>query len=126
MLKKFIFQSKKIYPSIILDKEKGIFEISGRSLPEDADNFYTEIIEWIQEYIKEPNENTEFVFKLDYYNSSTARKISDILVLLEKILESEKKIQIHWYYQEGDEVMKESGEDFELIMNIPFEFKEIP
>lgn len=125
MLEKFIFNSKKIYPSIILDKEKGIFEISGRSLPEDADNFYNEIIEWIQKYVEEPNDKTEFVFKLDYYNSSTARKISDILILLEKILKTNKEIKIYWYFQEGDEVMKESGEDFELIMEIPFEFIEM-
>lgn len=34
-------------PTILLDKKNGIFEISGRSLPEDSAEFYTPVIEWI-------------------------------------------------------------------------------
>ena len=125
MLEKYIFNSKKIYPTIHLDKQKNFFKISGRSLPEDADTFYNKIIAWVQEYIKEPNPKTEFIFQLDYYNSSTARKLSDILIVLEQINLQGKEIKILWYYNEDDDVMKENGEDFNLIINIPFEFKTI-
>ena len=106
-----------------MDKEEGIFEISGRSLPEDADSFYNDIINWIEKYTEDPNDETLFVFKLDYYNSSTARKISDIFILLERINSRGNKIKVKWYYQEDDDVMKENGEDFQLLIKIPFEFE---
>ena len=32
-------------PSVVLDKDKGHFEISGRSLPEDVNMFYEPILE---------------------------------------------------------------------------------
>ena len=42
-------------PKIILDKKNGIFEISGRSLPEDSAEFYRPVLEWIEKYSSDPN-----------------------------------------------------------------------
>ena len=52
-------------PSIILDKKNGIFEISGRSLPEDSAEFYKPVIEWIKAYSSDSNPGTDFTFKLE-------------------------------------------------------------
>lgn len=125
MLESINIRARNIYPSVRLDKEKSIFELSGRSLPEDVDVFYIPVIEWIQKYIEMPNDYTEFVFKFDYYNSSTARKIIDILLILEQIKKKfpEKDVKIIWYYDEGDEVMKDNGEDFQNVIKIPFELR---
>jgi hypothetical protein len=121
MLQSIYIRSKNIYPKVILDKEKGIFELSGRSLPEDVDTFYIPITEWIQKYIENPNTVTDFVFRFDYYNSSTARKIIDILILLEQIhKDNQSQVRIIWYYDEGDEVMRDNGEDFQNVIKIPF------
>ena len=51
-------------PKIMLDKGNGIFEISGRSLPEDTAEFYQPILEWLEVYAQNHNDKTEFVFKL--------------------------------------------------------------
>ena len=40
-------------PAIILDKENGIFEISGRSLPEDVTTFFEPVLNWLDEYQEE-------------------------------------------------------------------------
>ena len=37
-------------PKIILDKTNKIFEISGRSLPEDSAEFYQPVLDWLGEY----------------------------------------------------------------------------
>ena len=52
-------------PKIMLDKKNGIFEISGRSLPEDSAEFYRPVLEWLEKYAADTNPSTEFVFKLD-------------------------------------------------------------
>lgn len=122
MLQSLYISDREIYPSVSLDKEKGIFNISGRSLPEDVDTYFIPILEWLQNYQEQPNEYTEFHFKFDYYNSSTVRKIVDILVILETISEQEgKSTKVVWHYEEGDDVMCENGEDFKNVISIPFE-----
>ncbi len=48
-------------PNVILDAANGIFEISGRSLPEDVAAFYEPIIDWLDEYAESPNEKTIYL-----------------------------------------------------------------
>ncbi|HAI74870.1 MAG TPA: nuclear pore complex subunit, partial [Microscillaceae bacterium] len=72
-------------PKIILDRNNGIFEISGRSLPEDSAEFYQPILDWLQEYAKGPNPDTTFIFKLEYFNTASSKLILDILSKLEQV-----------------------------------------
>lgn len=106
-------------PKIMLDKKNGIFEISGRSLPEDSAEFYRPVLEWIGNYGKEPNGSTEFVFKLEYFNTASSKLILDVLSALEDI----KGMKILWYFHEDDEDMEEAGQEFSELVEIPFEFR---
>ena len=106
-------------PKIILDKGNGIFEISGRSLPEDSAEFYQPVLDWIDTYKEEPNPKTEFMFKLEYFNTASSKLILDVLSNLEDI----DGMTIVWYYHEDDEDMQEAGEEFSELVEIPFEFK---
>ena len=113
------FEGSDDTPAITLDKPNGIFEISGRSLPEDSAVFYEPVLKWIELYKKEPNANTDFAFKLDYCNTASSKFIQDILAALEPI----KGIKILWCYQEDDEDMESTGREFSELVEIPFEFK---
>ena len=106
-------------PKIMLDKGNGIFEISGRSLPEDSAEFYRPILDWIEQYGESPNATTEFVFKLEYFNTASSKLILDVLSALEDI----KGMKIIWYFHEDDEDMEEAGQEFSELVEIPFEFK---
>jgi hypothetical protein len=106
-------------PRIYLNKEKGIFEISGRSLPEDSADFYNPILEWVSEYRKTPNANTELVLKLEYLNTASSKFIQDILATFEGV----DQARIVWYYMEDDESMEEIGRELAEIVEVPFEFR---
>ena len=106
-------------PKIILDKKNGIFEISGRSLPEDSAEFYRPVLEWIEQYGEQPNTSTDFAFKLEYFNTASSKLILDVLSALEDI----KGMKILWYFHEDDEDMEEAGQEFSELVEIPFEFK---
>jgi hypothetical protein len=123
MLKKFILQPEEDLPGVILDPENDEFMIYGRVLPEDGNKFFEPILDWVQNYVDKPNENTEFHFRLDYYNSSTARMLTRLIVELEEIQEKGAKVKVVWEYYEEDEIMKERGEELKSISYLPFELK---
>jgi hypothetical protein len=109
-------------PTIILDKDKAIFEISGQSLPEEAISFYTPVIDWFEEYIKDPLPVTVFELRLDYCNSSSTKAIADVLEVLEEHYKKGGKVEVKWYYMEDDDDMLDVGKEFQEIIKVPFTF----
>jgi hypothetical protein len=108
-------------PTVILDAENEVFEISGRSLPEDVTAFYEPIIRWLEDYSSSPNPKTIFTFKLVYFNTASSKLLLDILMKLEQMHEDGKDMLIRWYYPEDDEDMQEAGEEYADIVDVPFE-----
>jgi hypothetical protein len=106
-------------PKVILDQSNNVFEITGRSIPEDATEFYSPVIKWIEDYSKSPNKNTCFVFKLDYINTSSSRVIQNILLSLKKI----GGIKIEWLYKEDDQDLQDAGSDFAELIQFPIDIK---
>jgi len=113
-------QGKEDTPKIIFDKSLPLFEISGRSLPEDAAGFFKPVLSWLEAYKSSPNPNTIFSIKLEYFNTASSKLILDILSKIESV----PGAKVVWYYFSDDEDMKEAGEEFAELVEIPFEFKE--
>ncbi|OQY04312.1 MAG: hypothetical protein B6I20_03320 [Bacteroidetes bacterium 4572_117] len=111
-------------PYICFDPHNNKFEISGKSLPEDADEFYKPLIKWLENYKKNPNKETNFNIKLDYYNTSSARYINTIIKVLAN-LSLTHKVKIFWYYREIDEDMQLMGEGYSESTGVDFELVEI-
>ena len=112
-------------PSIKLNPENGVIEIKGRSIPENSIEFYRPIVEWLDEYAKNPNKKTTVNVQLEYFNTSSSKCILDIFKKLESLKKARNEVIINWYYEEDDEDMLESGEDYESIIRVPFKMIEI-
>jgi len=112
-------------PSVKLDPETGVIEIKGRSIPENSIEFYRPIVEWLDEYAKNPNKRTTVNVQLEYFNTSSSKCILDIFKKLESLKKARNEVMINWYYEEDDEDMLESGEDYESIIRVPFKMIEI-
>ena len=106
-------------PKVTFNAGEGIFELSGRSLPEDSIEFFAPILNWIKEYAKSPNPTTVVVYKLEYFNTASSKLILDMLQTLKTI----PGIKIVWYYYEDDEEISDAGREFAEQIDIPFEFK---
>jgi len=126
MLEPIILEKTKNSPEIILDKENKTFKIAGRSIVEDPQEFYAPIYNWLEEYVKSPLPHTDFIFDLEYFNSSSARQIMEIIMLLENIKKEGKGVKVSWLYEEGDEMSKERGDEIKLVSKLDFEIKEYP
>ena len=109
-------------PEILLDKNNNIIRFAGKSMPEDPGKVFTPVMNWVSEYVKSPNPSTIIEFKMDYYNSSTARFFVEMLELFEDIQSKGMDVKILWYYHADDVVIQERGEDLEAVISLPFEF----
>ena len=46
-------------PAVKFDAEAGILEIKGRSIPENAIEFYRPLVDWLEAYAKNPFKRTQ-------------------------------------------------------------------
>ncbi len=119
-------------PRIFFDPVNSIFEMQGNSRPENVRDFYFPIIYKVRKYfekiiskkqVEKFNENYfKFNFKLDYFNSSSAKFIADLLLLIKDFNDEGLNMKIYWYFIDGDEDMKEVGEDFSDMISFPFNY----
>lgn len=86
---------------------------------EEADKFYKPLQEWLLEYRKNPNANTELMIRLEYLNTETSRQFLDLFKILEGIPNS----KIVWQFSDEDEDMEEMGQELAELVKVPFEFR---
>lgn len=121
-MKAIYIQATQDTPQVTLDVQKGIFEIKGNSYPENSAQFYNPIVEWLQELLANGyNNKLVFDFNFDYFNTSSAKFILEILRILEEFHEKNIETLVRWHYFEDDIDILESGEDYQGIVSIPFE-----
>jgi len=111
-------------PFVHFDKENNIFIMEGKTLPENVNGFYESIKDWLNEYIKDPNEETVLQMKLEYINTASSKALFSIFIKLEKLIEKGKKAKIVWHYADDDEDMLDVGEEYSEVIKVPFEFVE--
>jgi hypothetical protein len=118
-------------PEIHFDLEQNQFLVKGCSRPEDVRDFYIPVLTWLDELkqLLTPEQKAQFAdspmlfkFKFDYFNSSSAKFILDILVIINNIHLSGVNMRIDWYYDENDDDMKEVGEELSEVVDFPFEY----
>ncbi|MBL4658319.1 MAG: DUF1987 domain-containing protein [Flavobacteriales bacterium] len=115
-----------------LDPTNNCFQIWGVSRPEDARLFFHPILEWLDEYhtlrywrdnkFNKNSAEVVFEFKLEYINSTSAKFILDILIKIESFQVDNIAFKVQWFYNELDRDVKESGEAFEKMCKLPFEY----
>jgi hypothetical protein len=112
-------------PSVKFDSDEGIFEIKGRSIPENSVEFYKPLVDWLDIYKESPLVKTVVNIRLEYFNTSSSKCILDVFKKLEAIHRTKNEVEVNWYYEEDDEDMLEAGEDYESIIRVPFKMIEI-
>lgn len=115
----------KATPGVAFDAATRTLEFTGESYPEDSIPFYKDIQRRLETYLQENHEPLTVNFKLHYFNTSSSKCLFDILESMEKSHAQYKNIKINWYYEEGDEDIFESGEDFSLDIKLPFELVQV-
>jgi len=104
-------------PVVLFNSELNTMELSGKSYPDNVFSFYEPVLDWLKTYASNPGSDTHFIFKLDYFNTASAKILYDIFTILDSIQKKGNEVNILWHYKNGDDDMKEAGEGYERIIN---------
>jgi hypothetical protein len=112
-------------PKVQLLSKSGALKVEGRSIPENPSVFFEPIIDWLNEYFKNPVPSTVIDFKLDYINSGSSKSLLSILKLLKTYYDRGIRITINWHFEEDDESIRDLGKHYKSLLNMPFNLVEI-
>ncbi|HMN05997.1 MAG TPA: DUF1987 domain-containing protein [Flavobacteriales bacterium] len=112
-------------PEVELDLDSGTIEIVGRSLPANSESFYERVYRWIDEYLKQPREQTTVNMRLDYMDTSSSKHFYNIFQRLSSVNAQGGRVLVNWHYEIGDEEMAETGKDYQSLFSLDFNLIEV-
>ena len=112
-----------VSPEVVFNPGEKKFSISGWSRPESPSKFYAPVIEWISNHGANHLNNASVDFKIEYFNTPSARVLREVLDQLEKLYQNGSRITVRWYYDDASS--KEEFEyEFAQGLTIPINFIE--
>ena len=79
-------------PTVKFDKSEGVFEIKGRSIPENSVEFYKPLVDWLDNYKESPLDKTVVNIRLEYFNTSSSKCILDVFKNLKPFISQTMKL----------------------------------
>ncbi|MBA2612026.1 MAG: DUF1987 domain-containing protein [Bacteroidetes bacterium] len=98
--------------------------ISGKSIPEDSNNYYKPLFVWLEEFRKTSPPAVNLTLKLEYMNTSSVRIILKFLQNLVAMSKENVKLKITWVYDFDDDDICEQGEIIQESIKYPIEMVE--
>ena len=110
-------------PWIIL--EEGRIFIMGRSIPENSNDFYRPVREWISKHVRNYAGKLKIDLGFEYINTSSIKCVFNILKDLSEMRDINKNASVTWYFEQGDENMSELGFMLRSLVDCPFLVSEV-
>ena len=110
-------------PHIMLDPINNTFLIEGKSFPEDSKEFYRPIIEWLEEYKSTKPSSININVNLFYLSSSSVISIKQVLLKVVDLQNLGAKVVVVWSYDGDDDDIKKTGEDYQKLLKLDFQYK---
>ncbi|MGE0088977.1 MAG: DUF1987 domain-containing protein [Bacteroidales bacterium] len=123
-MKELILEKTVKTPYVHCDAKSGIIKINGRSIPENPEEFYTQIFSWLKDYYVNPQPETSVQVQLEYINSGSSKFILELFYIVQDFYKTGANSKINWYYEEDDEAVLELGKHYQSILTIPFKLIE--
>ena len=122
-----IEEKREVYiePAVDFNAQTGRCIIKGESFLEETSKFYSPLLQWLTDYLKQA-EKIEFILQLKYFNTSTSKWILNMLGVLKRFEEKGGKVKVVWYYFKDDADMRDDIKDYIYGSNlkidmVPFE-----
>ncbi len=110
--------------SLEVECSPGYFKLSGNSILSDPRKFFQPIVEWVEDYIKNPMDKTTVDLKLEYVDTASVQSVFDIMRLFKPLQDRDKEVAVNFYFGFDDPELLELGEIMEGRLGIKFNFIE--
>ena len=101
----------------------GELNFSGRSFPEDSQEFFAPVINWLNEYKSNPRTKTVANFDISYFNSTSSLHLLRLLQTLDGIHKAGNDVLVIWSHAKNDELMADRAAEMHSMVELPFEIK---
>lgn len=118
----FFIEPTKTTPYVLIDSRKGVLEMKGRSSPKASVEFFYPIMVNMERTFNEKGCSITANFAFEYFNTSSSKCLFDILKKLAQLKASGCDVVVNWFYDEDDSDMLETGEDYEDVLGLDFNF----
>jgi hypothetical protein len=125
-MKGYFIKSTKVTPSVYFNPAKGLLDMRGKSSPENPLTFYNHLYSSLDRFGETEHSILSLNVAFEYFNTSSSKCIYGMFKKLECLRKAGKKVNINWYYEDGDEDMMEAGEDLSFMFKFEFNFVEVP
>jgi len=100
--------------------------LRGEAYPEDAAAFFGPLLKLLNDHCEGiRGQELQVDFKLDYFNTSSAKALMNMIQILEQAVRAGTRVNLRWHYQKDDDVMREFGEDFSMeLEHVQFQLVE--
>ena len=118
---KLEIKSTNSTPYVLIDEEKGYFNIKGDCYSENVIDFFDSVTSWLDQFLATDFPVLTLDCELEYFNSSSSKLLYNMLSDMDACASGGKKIVVNWIYDSANDIIIECGEDFEEeLVNLEF------
>jgi hypothetical protein len=104
-------------PYMLVDEKKSYMRLEGKCFHEKVADFFKEVNDWLAEYLASDFGSFIFDCEFDYFNSSTAKLLHNMLIMMDKYASNTNRIIVNWVITGENDIMVEYGDDFREDVN---------
>jgi hypothetical protein len=109
-------------PRVIINKAENKVEIEGVSMILQPHNFFNPVFYWLEKLKQQKPKNFDLHINLSFFNTYTSKIILKVFQMVSDLETVGCKPNYYWYYEPGDDEIKEAGEHYESIIDRQFIF----
>ncbi|MCL2764352.1 MAG: DUF1987 domain-containing protein [Treponema sp.] len=98
-------------PYLLIDEKNGYMKLEGRSFHESITEFFKEVFNWLDVYLKTDFGSFTFDLEMDYFNSATSKLLHNMLMKMDCYTTDKNSITVNWITTEDNDIIIECGED---------------
>lgn len=114
--------STNVTPFVSVNSTDATIVIKGKSSPPNSLEFYYPLITKIKMLFADVQQPITVDIAFRYFNTSSSKCLFDFFKMLKGLQNEGKTVNIHWHYEEDDEDMMETGEDYADLLELDFKF----
>ena len=112
-MENLFISAKERSPEVDFRFSENRLSLTGEAYPEDPASFFGPLLRAVAAHCDTLQGQSLVVeFRLDYFNTSSAKALMNLIQLLERAARRGVRVDLRWHHQQDDEVIREFGEDF--------------